>query len=164
MMSIKKFAQDMSVLSREPLPTLTRQLRFWTDLGGIPIANELAVGSGKARFYTRESMLAAAVAIEMNRWGMPVGSIKKTLTFMVAALRDESTGLMAVANGEDTEWLPSKLMLFLKPAPDGSGEEVVGMALRKENVVKLVGTDDFTSPGDSAFIVDLVRLWGKLPR
>jgi DNA-binding transcriptional MerR regulator len=157
-MALKQFAQRLAVVSLEEPATLARQLRFWTEIGVIPIANDVAVGTGRARFYTEESLLAAAVAIELAGWGFPVGRLKKVIAFLVNELRDEKSGLKEVAAGEDDR----HLLLFREPGPTGSREEIAGWLVHDDNLSDLVKVRGFTAPGSSVFMLDLQHLWAKL--
>jgi hypothetical protein len=165
MMTLKEFSRRLSVLSAEKPATVNRQIRLWTEAGVLPVANDVFIGTGHARLYTRESLLAAAVAIELAGWGMTAKPIKRGLDALLAQLGDKRSGLAEVADGaegEDARWLPLKMLLFREPAPDGSGEKISTLFVRDDNLADLVRVDGFTSPGCSLIMIELRRLWGKL--
>jgi hypothetical protein len=162
LMTLNEFAKRLSVLSAERPATLNRQIRLWTEAGMLPLASGVFLGTGRARLYTRESLLVAAVAVEVSAWGVPIRDLNKLFEHLVASLRDPKSGLREVADGADDEMLPDRLLLFREPNPDGSGERVTGAVVRRENLSDLVKVDGFTSPGFSVYMLELRRLWEKV--
>jgi DNA-binding transcriptional MerR regulator len=162
LMTLADFTRRLAVLSKERPATLNRQVRLWTEAGLLPLASGVFLGTGKARLYTDESLLVAAIAVEASAWGLPIRDLKKVLESLVAELRDPQSGLREVADGVDDRTLRDMLLLFRQPNPEGLGEVVKGHLVRVANLADLVQVDGFTSPGFSVYVIELRRLWGKV--
>jgi hypothetical protein len=154
LMTLKEFVRRLEPLSRENPDTLKRQIRFWTEVEAIPVANVVSTGSGKMRLYDEESLLYAAVAIEMATWGVTIGFIKSVLRKMTNHIRGKSLQVqLAIGGHRDV-----RLIVTI-------GDTIGDAHISIEDILETgdsVSRDHLGSPRYSVFVVNLTSLWAEL--
>jgi hypothetical protein len=153
-MTLTELTDRLAKVSREPASTVNRQARHWTDLGVLPLTGELNTGTGRGRLYEDEALYLAAVAVELARYGVTAGTIKKVLAALAPGFRDRGSRARDVVSGE--------LKLWLLLAPTGIGEHLWTMFWEPKDVANWVLAQKTDAQMSSALIINLHGLWRKL--
>jgi hypothetical protein len=156
LMTLKAFVRRLEPLSRESPATLKRQIRIWTEVEALPIANVMHIGSGKTRLYTEEGLLLASVAIELAAAGMSVGTIKATLRMMLDYTRGKAPQLdWALGDYRDV-----RLLVMMNDPPSSPAVHV--LVLEATEAADYIRGDQMGFPRSIAIVVNLNRLWAQL--
>jgi DNA-binding transcriptional MerR regulator len=155
LMTLSEFVGRLAPLSPEEPATLTRQVRLWTEIGLLPLANERFVGQGKARLYTPDSLLVAAVAVELSSWGVPIRNVGVIATQLVARFLAEDNPVVAGAKDGTKE---ARLLVWMGPHK----MLVAGVQEADDELWDLIKKPDAGGPGVSLLMVNLTSLWAEL--
>jgi DNA-binding transcriptional MerR regulator len=156
LMTLKAFVRRLEPLSRETPATLRRQIRIWTEIGALPIANVMHVGSGRTRLYTEESLQLAAVAVELAALGIPVGAIKNVVTQVLNHLRGKTMEIeWALRNAGDV-----RLVVVISDRPVHQTADV--SILDIDRAAEYIRRDLMGFPSHSVIVINLNQLWAKL--
>ena len=127
-----------------------RQVRYWTLGGVLPADRGVYTGTGKHRRYDAVEAYFVALALELSRWRLQVGTIEN----IVRLVRDEYEG-----RGKPTQ----KKLRFVRDAIDGV--QGVYLFVRLADIpgtdlvdMKLGDYDEITRDIKEAGWVDDVRL------
>jgi hypothetical protein len=153
LMSLKDFTARLAPLSRETPATLNRQLRFWTEIGSIPVANRVSVGMGRARFYGKEALLVAAVAIELSHWNIAIGTLKSVLGTVQEHLRLNAPPMDGAVDG-------SKQVTLVVHLGDMPGR-LHGLVVEAHEASHYADSSSMAPHIKSVLILNLTRLWSE---
>jgi hypothetical protein len=156
LMTLKALVQRLEQLSPEGQATLKRQVRLWTEIGALPIANVMHVGSGKMRLYTEESLQLAAVAIELAAMGVQIGIIKGVLAGMLDYIRGKAPQVeWAMGDYRDV-----RLVVTMND-PLASPRASI-LIVEAGDAADYIRRDHAGFPRSAVIVVNLNRLWAQL--
>src|SRR5215208_2376550 len=104
-MTLRELTRCLSSVSGEKPATLNRQLRNWTDLGVLGLVGTVNTGTGRSRLYSRQSACVAALAVELARWGIPVGIMRVVCPAIYALLMLPKESVAKKIYGGSDEYL-----------------------------------------------------------
>jgi hypothetical protein len=156
-LTLKELTQRLAAVSGESTDTLNRQLRSWTEGGALPLVGDLFIGTGKSRLYEDDAVLLAAVAVELARWGIPIGKIRTVLMYIwsmfILPNHLGSHEMKEIKNGR------SDLVMLIFPFVEQKG---VNVALIERGKLSRYSKGEGGEIPSSVLMLDLPQLWTKL--
>jgi hypothetical protein len=154
-MTLKELTARLSAVSSETSETLNRQIRNWTEMGVLGVAGSVNTGTGRSRVYEEEAAYLGAVAVEVARWGMPIGSIRALCTFIIVNLGQPDESITkAIYRGH------SDHLLVIYP---GAPEDWVNLGyITRRELLELSVKSGGDAKSNSFLVVDLSALWARI--
>ena len=151
--TLSELTDRLAPISGETPETLNRQLQIWTEFGALPLIGGINPGRGRARLYEDDALLAAAVAIEVHRWGMNIAGIKIILEWLTRRLRaDQASAPKSIKEGK------SHAYLVICRGQEG----IEAWFAEPEALSEYVKHPSLGEPAASVLVVNLGRLWAGL--
>lgn len=152
-LTLSQMVAILTPLSPEPPATLNRQIRSWTDAGALPLVGGLRTGTGRGRLYDESAPKLAAVAIELTRFGLPIGVIHDALVWMNHDFRHQPSSPL-------TKLERREIKLYMVVMAGERGRDFSYFYAGQEDLLELISSDLVLNK--STLVVNIPALWAAV--